>query len=59
MPAVLDPHREGGELVAALAVIRETGQAPPTRAGERDRLNDRLKGSNEFRKAFQRQQVVH
>ncbi len=38
----LDPHREGGELLAALAVIRETGQAPPTRAGERDRLNDRL-----------------
>ncbi len=33
--AALDPHREGEELLAALAVIRETGEAPPTRAGDR------------------------
>ncbi len=33
--AALDPHHEGEELIAALAVIRETGNAPPTRAGER------------------------
>ncbi len=32
--AALDPHREGEELIAALAVIR-TGESPPTHADER------------------------